>query len=415
MRCLANYPMGEKGLYKCCSSCVLGCLGWPVSPCLTAHLSKLRKKLSIMHREHGYEFGIYSWRSVLCWPANLAHIFSFVKEREEEGSLVFDWDLKNYKDHLQPRPEYETKRVFLIGPRSGNKGRFMEKLLTYCDSQGDNEGRQISYPGLTPIHIGVKAFQMTGDSVCFLEIWDIPEDQMDSVMVKSYLPQASGIFFVFDFSDADMQSFHSLQALHEYYKKRFPVNVRKFCVATNMDHVDDVFERANAKNMSGDPHKMMSKKSSNKTAVHPTESLEMKQTFVAMDIIHRWATRIDAKFLRISYAHNSGLKDVYKEFKEIFLLPNADSIPASVADPITDGNDDQTANNVALDENRPLLTELGPGVNEDEGLDAVGGNDTINNDGESDIVLDNMAHNAEADRLISGISGSDSESAIGDI
>jgi hypothetical protein len=296
LKCCSKCPLGIKGCRTCCWTTAISAVVWPISPLLMVYLSLRHKRLNMIYKNNADSITSHCAWSTFCWPMTLANMYSLIKHHEKEGSLTFRWDIDSAEDYLAPRPTHSTKRIFVIGPDSSKRHVFINKILTHCDSSNENVGQVIVSKDYDPIRIGVKPFVFKNGCVEFLELWDITPAQLECSAVVSYFPQVFSVIFLFDGSDESLDSFREMRRMYHCTAELIPVDATSLCVATNMDHTDDLFDHASKYDM-----------------------LAIQQARKTLDMADSWATDNKMKLMRIGFQHNSGLKDIYRELKRLFL------------------------------------------------------------------------------------------------
>lgn len=236
-KCCSRYPIGEKGCNKCCYISFLS-LGWPIAPMLACYLYKERKILKLFYDdEKGLDPVVFpkSFYTCCLWPCNLVEQVDFINKVDEKGMLTFDWDLDLYKDQLLPKPSHSSRKVFIIGSDFTGKTEFFKKAVTYCDADYTIKGDTGTMMDSNKVQIGLKSFLMLSKDIRFLEMWNIPANEINTTGVKMFLPEAYAVIFVYDSSDGDTTSFEEMQELFEKTKHLHPS--KKICIGVNSNPI----------------------------------------------------------------------------------------------------------------------------------------------------------------------------------
>mmetsp|Transcript_14864 Transcript_14864/g.20363 ORF Transcript_14864/g.20363 Transcript_14864/m.20363 type:complete len:331 (-) Transcript_14864:313-1305(-) len=210
--CLQFCSIGRAGCYRCLYTSLFSCFLYPLSPCLGLYLCHEREKLNVVYKNNSQLRHHSTWEkivSVICWEKSLQEQKLFLQSMEENKTLVYDWDIKAYKDHLQiPSPEISTVRIFIYGPQSKAKMNFFVKLLHYNEAISPNIGTTESQSlaikeNYERIPIGVKSLLLKQNVVKCLEIWNVTETSMNSYSVRHHLPSIDAIIYFFDGTNSD--------------------------------------------------------------------------------------------------------------------------------------------------------------------------------------------------------------------
>ena len=223
---------------------------WPFSPCLALYLTNERNKLLTVYRNESHLKKPTPCESVYytCfWPINLADQRDFLNLMENQQKLVYEWDLRAFKDHKKysVSPNIATSKVFLFGLKSAARQSFFKKLVGQSDSikkQPDPATLDEKFTSLDEeesILVGVKSHHFQGNEIQFLEIWNIPSNFLESHTLRLQLASIDVAIFVFDLtatSHDHEDPIAAVMSMHEKLTNSFNPNrifphTKKICVA----------------------------------------------------------------------------------------------------------------------------------------------------------------------------------------
>jgi hypothetical protein len=147
---LGCFPFGWKGSRLCIGTSLLCCCCWPMSPLLGYYLIGNKKRLKTIYKTDERLAVPITITEIFCncifWPLNLLDQYSFLKLMKKEDSLIFEWDLEAYKDHLNfPQLTYESDKVYLFGTKSSRRNEFFRKLLISIDTNNNDNSNFNNY------------------------------------------------------------------------------------------------------------------------------------------------------------------------------------------------------------------------------------------------------------------------------
>jgi hypothetical protein len=145
---------GPKGFNKCALTCCLASLCWPFSPLLGTYLIQQRAYYRKIYREPESRLSFCesfsdSFFSCLFWPVVILQHAAYIRQKNEEGLLIFDWEHEVLRDMKIKKPPIENKIVLIVGPRGTGKTALFIKLVGAVEKTVVEDARDGS-----KIHIG---------------------------------------------------------------------------------------------------------------------------------------------------------------------------------------------------------------------------------------------------------------------
>eukprot|EP00607_Mallomonas_marina_P005166 CAMPEP_0182429586 /NCGR_PEP_ID=MMETSP1167-20130531/31205_1 /TAXON_ID=2988 /ORGANISM="Mallomonas Sp, Strain CCMP3275" /LENGTH=305 /DNA_ID=CAMNT_0024613467 /DNA_START=397 /DNA_END=1314 /DNA_ORIENTATION=+ len=219
----SKYAFGRKGLLICCFSGVL-------CPCMAVYSCVQRRYLNIIYKDN-YD-NSFTWKeaSRACfWPCAIVQHLTFLRHRRDDGLLRFDWEYRILSDLLKPAPKRVDKIFLMVGPTAAGKTELFKKIIgvTYGATR---PGRHD-----TKLRIGVRPMQANEKEILFLELWDVPCEELEVVKEEMKTQRVDGLLLLYD--GTSMTSFEEMKDLYSGIRETLTY-IPTFCIATK----DDIFE-----------------------------------------------------------------------------------------------------------------------------------------------------------------------------
>jgi hypothetical protein len=220
---LMDCRMGWTGCRQSCLTCILGSIGWPLSPCLSCYLLRERWKLKLFYPfddrlSKPKSFSEYC-HLFCCWPKNLYEQHTFIHQLANEGNLTFSWDYKLFRDHAQKQVDHTSYAIAVFGPNTDLKKEFIRKFLMETKNKETADLHQ-KFPllkELNHIQTGVRSVLMEdGKQFKFFEIWDIPINEFYHNYV-GYLKEQTVVASIYLFDINDSQNFDEMKKVFQHY------------------------------------------------------------------------------------------------------------------------------------------------------------------------------------------------------
>lgn len=183
----ADLVIGPEGLKTCMWTSLLCVVAWPVSPGLGLYTMIQRNYLRLIYgglkgrRDTGPVLcssdGGDMCCSCVCWPYALRQHETFLAAQAEEGLLRFPWEQEYLHAHRRGGPSVDSQVCYILGAPQAGKTLLFERLL------GSASGLEVQ--PVNKIRVGARPYKTTGDSVVFMEFWDVPSLCVDLVMPQS--------------------------------------------------------------------------------------------------------------------------------------------------------------------------------------------------------------------------------------
>ena len=145
---------GPKGFNKCVLTCCLASICWPFSPLLGSYLVRQRAYYRKIYREPESKLSFCesvsdNFFSCLFWPVVILQHAAYIKQKNEEGLLIFDWEHEVLRDMKTKKPPIENKIILIVGPQGAGKTALFVKLVGAVEKTVVKDARDGS-----KIHIG---------------------------------------------------------------------------------------------------------------------------------------------------------------------------------------------------------------------------------------------------------------------
>lgn len=193
---ILSLSMGRKGFVECCQTIPL-LMFWPCPLCLGYHLYQKAKILRIVYEEvenNNSKF-LDCLFSFIFWPCKLLQIKAYLLRQKYENNLRFDWQEKISKNENKYSSVRKYSTVVIIGPKKSGKSSLFTKLISPHNSPAS--GVPNSLP-INKVQVGVKALSVCSGMSNFLELWDIPSDEINSTQFQLIMNEVRTVLLVYD-------------------------------------------------------------------------------------------------------------------------------------------------------------------------------------------------------------------------
>ena len=284
--CGESIGIGKKGCVECCEAALFAIVGWPLAPVLGIYSYFQRRNLRIIYGT--VRDNALSWKDSChgcLWPCAILQHKTLLEKRRDSGLLRFDWEYSIFKD-IQKEPLPRRDLVFaIVGLPAVGKSELQKKMI------GASLGTNYTYHKDTKVRIGYKPIQVSQSNILFLEIWDVPVN--DIMTIKLEIPLLNGIILTFDPNDEN-----SFQFIKSFYESNMTLT-NFYCIATK----EDLLLNRKRDHMNKDTKKR----------IYNDPILDLKETAVV------WANQNNIPFFSVSLPNNSG----YFEFTRFLIKENA--------------------------------------------------------------------------------------------
>jgi hypothetical protein len=228
-------------------------------------------------------------------------------QKENDGLLYFDWDMKLYKDQLESKPKYETKTLCIIGPIFEDKTVLIKKLLMLLDDKDIN-----SDASHERLKIGVSRILTNNGKINFLELWDISSSTIETFTVKKYLHTSDLVMFLIDGNDTTDESFRKMKEL--YHKSlSYQPKKRIICLTKKNTNNNSNNDTSNYNNDNKDNnHETTSHSENIKSNIQ-----EQLKLLYRDEIIQSWAEQHDCEFLTIDVSDIQEIRQLKRHLMKI--------------------------------------------------------------------------------------------------
>lgn len=219
--CRPECELGPHGFQSCMYTCCLTSCGWPLSPCLSWHLLRMRRKFQTLYeyddRLKPHTSNCAYLKLFCCWWINLEEQFNFVNHLWEENMLTFHWDYDRFHDLTGPRPTFPSQTVLIFAPQNFQTTTFMNKFLRHTSISANVAATSASSKNLQhflspemidlehveQIETGVKTHMGKNGQISFVEVWKIPPTKFHSQTLAKSIPSAVASYYIFDLTETE--------------------------------------------------------------------------------------------------------------------------------------------------------------------------------------------------------------------
>ena len=354
---------GSSGCIICVQTALLAGFAWPFSPLISLYLCCQRSHLRDIYERNSFLAGdILDATDPSCCSTRLQIKFqdlmdsccfrskvllqhqSFLDGKNDQGLLFFKWenDVIINEPRRKSAPSLKRKIAFIVGPAECGKSTLFCKLLGVSIDPKDSKPRDNDKS-----QTGMKCTTAKNNKLEFIEIWDIPTPNLNSIGVRELIPNICSVMFVFDCislddekekknGDSNLTSFQEMKIIYsdfmasnaEYFEKN---DIVKICVASKVDLLedDDSLEEKLEEMRLNKFHSMNRRKPSreiNSATVAVLELSDEEKLFMAIErekceklkenqdmvlfIAECWARDHGLKFIRTSSMTNVGITDI---------------------------------------------------------------------------------------------------------